>query len=108
MLGVIEATVEGDQEKNRLCPPLPYWDENEDYLSAFLATLTADRVRAAHPRLTAWAKATRLNPLSRIASYGDDARVIEARERIKRHAPAAVTNLPKLVAAGRQEAARTR
>ncbi len=103
MLGVIEATVEGDDEKNRLCPPIVYWDQNQDYLSAFLATLTADRGRAGHPRLAAWTKATRLNPLSRIASYGGDARVIEARERIKRLGPTAAANLPKLVAVKRQQ-----
>jgi hypothetical protein len=39
VLGVVEATVESDAEKNRLCPPLAYWDANLDYLSAFLATL---------------------------------------------------------------------
>lgn len=29
-LGVIEATVESDAEKNRLCPPIPYWDASRD------------------------------------------------------------------------------
>src|SRR6185295_8018464 len=31
MLGVIEATIESDEEKNLLCPPIAYWDRNEDY-----------------------------------------------------------------------------
>jgi hypothetical protein len=100
MLGVIEATVEGDDEKNRLCPPIAYWDENRDYLVAFLATLTGDRARAAHPALTSWIKTTRLNPVSRIASHRDDPRVIDARERIKRFGADAAANLRKLVAGG--------
>ena len=97
MLGVIEATVEGDDAKNRLCPPIAYWDKNEDYLTAFLATLVGDRARAAHPSLASWTKASRLNPVSGIASHRDDPRVIEARDRIKRFGAAAAANLQKLL-----------
>ncbi len=97
MLGVIEATIASDEEKNRLCPPIAYWDENEDYLAAFLATLVGDRARAAHPALASWTKASRLNPISGIASHRDDPRVIDARDRIKRFAAAAAANLQKLL-----------
>lgn len=101
-LGVIEATVEGDEEKNRLCPPIAYWDENEDFLTAYLATFVGDRVRAAHPALASWTKATRLNPVSGIASHRDDPRVIDARERIKRFGAAAAANLQKLLSERRR------
>ena len=67
MLGVVEATLESDEEKNRLCPPIAYWDANTDYLSAFLAMLANERARAAYPALASWAKETRLNPLGGIA-----------------------------------------
>jgi len=97
MLGVIEATAESDEEKNRLCPPVAYWDENQDYLTAFLASLIGDRMRAAHPALASWTKASRLNPVSGIASHRDDPRVIDARERIKRFGAAAVAGLQKLL-----------
>jgi hypothetical protein len=97
-LGVIEATVPDDDEKNRLCPPIAYWDENADYLAAFLATLAGDRARAASPTCATWAKGSRLNPVSGVAAHRDDPRVIEARERIKRHGAAAAANLPKLLA----------
>jgi hypothetical protein len=97
-LGVVEATVDGDEEKNRLCPPIAYWDRNEDYVTAFLATMVGDRVRARHAALAGWSKSTRLNPVSGIASHRDDPRVVDARERIKRFGPAAAQNLPKLVA----------
>jgi hypothetical protein len=96
-LGVVEATVASDEEKNRLCPPLRYWDSNVEYLSAFLATLAHDRARAAYPTLAAWAKTTRLNPLGAIDRYREDVRVSEARELIKRVAAAAVSNLPRLI-----------
>jgi len=96
MLGVIEATVESDEAKNRLCPPIAYWDANADYLSAFLAGLANERARAAHPTLASWAKDTRLNPLGAIGRYRDAAIVVEARERIKRFGAAAAGNLLKL------------
>jgi hypothetical protein len=98
MLGVVEATVESDQQKNRLCPPLTYWDANEDYLSAFLATMVSSTAIAAHPALARWNKATRLNALSGIASHKDDPRVVDSRERIKRSGLPAAVNLQKLLA----------
>ncbi|MGZ9031006.1 MAG: NAD(P)-binding protein [Burkholderiaceae bacterium] len=99
MLGVVEATVENDEEKNRLCPPIAYWDVNTDYLSAFLATLANERARAAHPALATWAKGTRLNPLGEIARYRDAPDVIDSRERIKRFGAAAAGNLGRLLSA---------
>lgn len=96
LLGVVEATIERDEEKNALCPPIAYWDRNEDYLSAFLATMVGDRARAAHPAIASWSKATRLNPVNGIAGYRSDPSVIEARERIKRFGLPAAMNLQKL------------
>ncbi|WP_373068253.1 hypothetical protein [Gemmatimonas sp.] len=97
MLGVLEATVESDEEKNRVCPPIGYWDATADYLSAFLAALANDRARAAYPALVSWAKATRLNPLSGIELFGDDPSVMDSRERIKRFGTAAASNLVTLL-----------
>ncbi|MCD6732863.1 MAG: hypothetical protein LT103_04620, partial [Burkholderiaceae bacterium] len=77
--------------------PITYWDVNADYLSAFLATLANERARAAYPALANWAKDTRLNPLGGIGLHRDAPGVVEARERIKRFAAAAVGNLPKLL-----------
>lgn len=100
MLGVVEATLAEDEEKNRLCRPLLYWDTNADYLTAFLAGMANERARAAYPVLARWAKDTRLNPLAGLAQQRDAPGVIESRERIGRAAAAAAANLAKL-AAGR-------
>jgi hypothetical protein len=97
-LGMIEAVVDSDDEKNRLCPPIPYWEENEDYLSSFLATMIGNRVRAAHPVIASWTQTSRLNPVAGVAAHRSDPRVVEAGERIKRSAAAAVANLQKLLA----------
>jgi hypothetical protein len=97
-IGVVEATAESDDEKNWLCPPVRYWDVDDDYLRAFLATMIGDRVRAGNPALAAWSKASRLNPGGGVAAYREDPRVIDARERFKRFGVAAVANLQKLLA----------
>jgi putative NAD(P)-binding protein len=97
MLGVVEATVKSDEEKNRLCPSIAYWDTNTDYLSAFLASLANERARAAYPALVSWAKETRLNPRGGIERHRDAPNVIDARERIARFGAAAAINLMKLL-----------
>ncbi|KQT11220.1 NAD(P)-binding protein [Ramlibacter sp. Leaf400] len=98
LLGVVEATVESDEEKNRLCPAIKYWDTSADYLRAYLALLASERARAASPALAAWAKGTRLNPLGRIGgSYRDHPGVVAARDRVRQFGAAAAGNLVKLV-----------
>ena len=99
LLGAVEALVEGDEEKNRLCPPITYWDTGADYLRAYLALLAGERSRAAHPALAAWARQTRLNPLAGLAGpLRDHPTAVAARERMRQHAAAAAGNLMKLVA----------
>ena len=97
MLGVVEATLESDEEKNRLCAPIHYWDANTDYLSAFLTGLANDQALAAYPALASWSRDTRLNPLGGLAQHRDAPSVKDARERIKRFAVPAAGNLMKLL-----------
>ena len=97
LLGVVEASVESDEEKNRLCPPIPYWDRNADYLSAYRAALIFEQARAAYPAVAGWAKGTRLNPLSAIGQHRDDPKVAEALARMKAFGAAAVGNIGKLL-----------
>ena len=96
-LGVVEATVEGDEEKNRLCPPIQNWDTDKDYLVSFLASLAHGQARGAHRALAKWAKETRLNPLAGIEALRDDPGVAATRERVHRSAAAAAGNLAKLL-----------
>ena len=96
-LGVVEATVASDDEKNRLCAPIQYWDTNEDYVAAFLAGLAGERLRGAHPAVGEWAKSTRLNPMRAAAAHRDDPRVMAIRERVKRAAPIAAARFATLL-----------
>ena len=99
LLGVVEAAIEGAEDKNRLCRPIRYWDRNADYLSAFLATLAGEQAMAAYPAVAGWAKQTRLNPLADIGQYRAHPTVVEARERIRQFGPAAAGNIVKLLSA---------
>ena len=99
MLGVAEATIASDEEKNRVCRPIPYWDQGSDYLAGYMALLANERARAAHPALAAWARVSRLNPLGRLGEYGEHPGVIATRGRLKELAPAAVENVARLLRA---------
>lgn len=97
MLGVVEALLETDAEKNQLCPPMAYWDQNPDYLSAFLATLANERARAAYPVLASWARETRLNPLRDLGLHRNDPLAMDAMAKIKRFGADAVKNSVQLL-----------
>ena len=98
LLGAVEAMIGSDEEKNRLCVPIRYWDQCSDYLTAFVALLASERARAAYPALAAWARESRLNPLGRIGDYSEHPTVIETRGRFKKFGAAAMENLSKLAA----------
>jgi hypothetical protein len=97
LLGAAEALLDNDADKNKLFPPIAYWDSKEDYLSTFLAGMAHDRARAAFPPLANWAKSSRLNPLGEIGRYSDNPSVVEARELIKRYGAEAAGMLVKLL-----------
>lgn len=98
LLGAVEALVGTDEEKNRLCVPIRYWDQCTDYLPAFVALLASERARAPYPALAAWARESRLNPLGRIGEHNDHPTVIETRGRLKKYVSAAMENVSKLTA----------
>lgn len=104
LLGVTEALVGSDEEKNRLCRPIRYWDQSSDYLTAYMALLTSERARAAYPALAAWAGDSRLNPLGRLREHGSHPTVVETRGLVKKVAPAAMENMSRLVTASRARA----
>lgn len=97
LLGVIEATIADTSEKNRLCPPIHYWDQPRDYLSAYLAVMAQERALAAHPAVVAWTRSTRLNPLSGLGEHSGHPLVAKTRDDIRQYGAAAAANLVKLL-----------
>lgn len=99
LLGVTEALLDDVHEKNRLCPPIRYWDAPRDYLSSYLALLRSERARLGHPTIAAWAKDTRLNPLNGVARHRENPVMGRAFEHMKRFSGAAGENIARLLAA---------
>ena len=97
-VGVVEATLDNDHEKNELCRPIDMWDNEADFVAAFLAAMTVERGAANYPELARWTKTTRLNLTNGLADCIDDPTVVDARTRMKRHAPTAFENLQTLIA----------
>jgi len=98
MLGVAEATISSDEEKNRLCRPISYWDQSADYLTAYMALLASEQARGAYPALADWARESRLNPLRSLSEYRDHPGVVKTRGLLKSLGPAAVQNVSRLLA----------
>ena len=95
-VGVVEAMLDNDDEKNALCRPIDIWDNDEDFVAASLATMTVERGAANYPDLARWKKTTRLNLTSGLPGCIDDPTVVDARTRMKRYAPTAFENLQTL------------
>lgn len=98
MLGVVEATIASDEEKNRLCRPIRYWDQSADYITAYMALMASERARGAYPGLSAWARESRLNPLGRMGEYSKHPTVVQTRSLLKRETAAATENMSRLLA----------
>jgi hypothetical protein len=97
LLGVIEATIADTAEKNRVCPPVQYWDEPRDYLSTYLARMAHDRACASHPAVVAWSKSTRLNPMSGLGAHRHHPLVAQTSADLRQYGAAAAGNLVKLL-----------
>lgn len=96
LLGVVEATVESDAQKNAVCPAMPYWDTKEDYLTGFFSAMAFTMATADHAKLVSFTKTSRLNPASGMAAYKTDPRVVASRDRIRRFGMQAAMNIGKL------------
>ena len=94
---MVEATIADTADKNRLCPPMRYWDEPRDYLSSYLALMAHDRARAAYPAVVAWAKGTRLNPMSGMGAHRAHPLVAQTWDDLKQYGAMAAGNLVKLL-----------
>lgn len=97
LLGVVEATVESDAQKNAVCPAMPYWDAKEDYLTGFFSAMAFTMATPGHDKLASFTKTSRLNPASGMAAYKADPRVVASRDRIRRFGMQAAMNIGKLV-----------
>ncbi len=97
LLRVIETSIADTAEKNRVRPPIRYWDEPRDDLSSYLALMAHDRARAAHPAVVAWAKGTRLNPMSGLGAHREHPLVAQTWSDLQQYGAAAAGDIVKLL-----------
>jgi len=62
LAGYVEGTLDGDEEKNRLCPPSPYSNTPADWARMQVLGGRASMSFASHPDIKAWADRVSLNP----------------------------------------------
>jgi len=98
-IGVVEAAMDDDAEKNRLCPPLVFTGDVADMPYMAYAGMTGLTARSSDPALNAWTEASRLNPARGAAGHLEDPRVPTAFESLGANIGAAMTNLERLAGA---------
>lgn len=93
MVAHVEVVGDDDEEKNRLCAPLPMPDLAEDWRTLTLGMLHNDYRWLQDGDLARWMNECRLNVAAGTQELGDDPEVQAALSRFAIHASAAVQNL---------------
>lgn len=81
LAGFVEATVDDDAEKNRLCPPSPYSDSLTDWAAMQALGGRAAMSFSADPDIKAWADGVALNPSRIPPERRDDPALLTAVDR---------------------------
>jgi hypothetical protein len=98
-IGVVEALVGDDVDKNALCPPSAFDGTLIGFPSTVLPALQGSAARGAVPDIAAWTAGTRMNPVRGAADRMDDPAIASAFATIGEYAPRAVGNLARLAGA---------
>lgn len=99
LTGFVEATVEADEAKNALCPPLTNYNRPDQFLEVFRNSMMGERVRSQHAGVARWMKSTRLSASTGIRHHSDNPRVVTAHKCVREYVGPAVENLDRLLAA---------
>jgi hypothetical protein len=94
LAGYVEATLEDDVEKNRLCPPAPFSNTPTDW--ARQQVLGARASFTSHPHIKDWADTVSLNPGSIPPELAGSAAVTAAADRLDQYAGPGMAKMAKL------------
>ena len=83
LAGYVEATVAGDEQKNRLCPPSPYSDTPADWARMQVLGYRAATAFASDPTLREWANRVPLNPARIPPDAAPSAELADAMSRLR-------------------------
>jgi hypothetical protein len=101
LAGYVEATVEDDEEKNRLCPPSPYSNTPADWVRMQLIGNRAALSFGAHPEVSTWANGVALNPARIPPESAEFADVVDAVARFRKNLEPGMAGLAALAGEGR-------
>jgi len=93
LAGYVEATLEDDAEKNRLCPPSPLSNTPADWPRQQLLGARASSSFTSHPDIRDWANGVALNPARIPPEMAGSAAVTAAVERLRQHVGPGMTKL---------------
>ena len=96
MTGYVEATREGDDEKNRLCTPSPYPDSLSQWARMNVLGTQAVITYSADPDIKAWSDHLALNPARVPAANSPSTDLDDARERLATSLPQGLAKLAEL------------
>jgi hypothetical protein len=96
-IGVVEAFVADDAEKNAMCPPSAFDGTLVGFPALVLPVMRGTAARSAVPEINAWNMGTRMNPIRGASDRKDDPAIAAAFETIAEYAPKAPENLARLV-----------
>ena len=96
LAGYVEATVDEDETKNRLCPPSPYSDTPADWARMQVLGNRASMAFAAHRGIKAWADRVSLNPARIPPEKAHSTALVAAVERFRKHVGAGMARMAEL------------
>ena len=92
----MEATVDGDDAKNKLCPPSPYSDTPADWALMQVLGNRASMSFASDPDIKAWADGVSLNPARIPPDAARTDELTDAVGRFRRHVGAGMARMAEL------------
>jgi len=96
LAGYVEATLDADDEKNRLCPPSPYSNTPADWARMQVLGNQAAMSFASQSDIKAWADRVSLNPARIPPDMAGSAELTAAVERFRRHIGAGMARMAEL------------
>ncbi|HEU4911706.1 MAG TPA: FAD/NAD(P)-binding protein [Actinomycetes bacterium] len=96
LAGYVEATVDSDEEKNRLCPPSPLSNTPADWARMQVLGGKASMSFSSDTDIKAWADRTSLNPARTPPGLGESADLVAAVGRFRRHVGPGMARMAEL------------
>ena len=96
LAGYVEATIDDDHDKNRLCPPTPYSDTPTDWARMQVLGYRASASFMSHPDIASWAGGVPLNPARTPADMTDSPGLADTLQRLRAYRKPGMTRIAEL------------